>query len=203
MPGWMLSHFQVVYKTAYYCPQSNATAGASCFSATNYPQAVNAAAQKGGTADTSANAYFSGGESILQYYPGQTYRGIVQLPDGTPVPGVRVTVDDSWGIPHMTTLTAKDGSFSVILPPGDDTVNVTTGSIDGLRQQGNTLLRSVAIGVPTSVGLSFNAPALVQPITLQPATFQGYVYWSANNSSAYLPNDDTLVPGAQIVLWCP
>ena len=203
MPGWMLSHFQVVYKTAYYCPQSNATSGASCFSATNYPTAVSSAAQNGGTADTTANAYFSGGESILQYYPGQPYRGVVQLPDGTPVSGVRVTVDDGWGIPHMTTFTAKDGSFSVILPPGSDTVNVTTGSLDGLRQQGTTLLKSVHIDVLPSIGLSFDAPTLVQPITLTPATFQGYVYWNANNSSAYVPSVDSLVPGAQVVLWGP
>ena len=201
MPGWMLQHFQIAYKTAYYCPQDNATLGSSCFAATNYPQAVSTAAQKGGTADTSANAYFSGGESILQYYPGQPYRGTVQLPDGTPVSGVRVTVDDSWGIPHMTTFTAKDGSFSVVLPPGSDTVNVTTGSLAGVRQQGTTLLKSVHIDVPSAVGLSFDAPALVQPIVLTPATVQGYLYWNANNSSAYVASVDSLVPGAQVVLW--
>ena len=203
MPGWMLQHFQVVYKTAYYCPKSNVSVGSSCFAATNYPDAVSSAAQHGGIADTTASSYFSGGESILQYYPGQPYRGTVQLPDGTPVPGVRVTVDDGWGIPHMTTLTAKDGSFSVLLPPGNDTVNVTTGSIAGLRQQGNTLLTSVHLDVPSSVGLSFDAPALVQPITLAPATVQGYVYWNVDNSSVYNPGVDPLVPGAQVVLWGP
>ncbi len=200
MPGWMLQHFQVEYKTAYYCPQNNATPGSSCFAATNYPSAVSSA-QHHGTADASPNAYFSGGESILQYYPGQPYRGTVQLPDGAPVPGVRLTVDDGWGIPHMTTVTGKDGSFSLVLPPGNDTVNVTTGSLDGLSQQGNTLLTSVHIDVPMSVGLSANAPALVRPITLAPATFQGFVFWNSANTSSYVPKVDPLVPGAQVVLW--
>lgn len=203
MPGWMLEHFQVVYKTAYYCPQDNASFGASCFSAVNYPNAVSSAARNGGTADTAPDAYFAGGESILEYYPGQPYLGTVRLPDGTPVSGVRVTVDDGWGIPHMTTLTAKDGSFSLILPPGNDTVNVTTGSLDGLRQQGSTLLQSVAIDVPSAIGSSLDAPTLFRPITLTPATVQGYVYWNANNSSVYLASIDPLVPGAQVVFWGP
>ena len=202
LPGWMLQHFQVVYKTAYYCAQKNVTSGSSCFAATNYPTAVgNAASAKGGTADTSFQSYFSGGESILQYYPGQPYLGSVVLPDGTPVAGARVTVADSWGIPHMTTLTGKDGSFSLVLPPGNDTVNVTVGALNGLRQQGATVLKTLHIDVPQAIGLSDSAPTLVQTIPIGPATVQGFVYWNSSNTSGFVPAVDALIPGAQIVLW--
>ncbi len=201
MPGWMLEHFQVVYRTAYYCPQANVSASSSCLSATNYPTAVALAAKDHGTADTSADAYFSGGESFLEYYPGQTLIGTVTTSGGAPVAGAQVTVDDGWGIPHMTTHTANDGSFSVVLPPGNDTLNITTGSQNLLLQQGNITLDSIHLTVPNAVGLSPDAPPLVETFHLDPATVQGYVYWNSNNSTAYDPATDVLAPGAQVVLW--
>jgi len=203
LPGWMLQHFQVVYKTAYYCPQKNATTGSSCFAAQNLPTAVALANATHGTADTSAGAYFGGGESMLEYYPGQTFLGDVVLSGGTPVSGARVTVADGWGVPHMTTFTSGDGSFSVVLPPGNDTVNITMGTFDGLRQQGNILLKSLHIDVPNAVGMSFNAPNLVRTVQLAPSSIQGFIYWNANNSSSFVPAVDPLIPGAHIVLWGP
>jgi dolichyl-phosphooligosaccharide-protein glycotransferase len=203
MPGWMLQHFEVVYKTGYYCPQPNQTAGASCFAATNAPEAVAQAARTHGSADTSAGSYFGGGESMLAYYAGQPFLGDLTLPSGTPVAGADVTVDDGWGIPHMTTVTAKDGSFSLILPPGNDTVNITMGSFNALRQQGNVLLKSLAIPVSNAVGFSFNAPSIVESIQLPPAKVQGFVYWNSNNSTGYAPAEDPLIPNAQVTLWGP
>jgi asparagine N-glycosylation enzyme membrane subunit Stt3 len=202
MPGWMLQHFQVVYRTAYYCPQANVSASAACLSATNLPTAEALAAKDHGTADTSADAYFSGGESFLQYYPGQTLLGTVATSSGAPVAGAQVTVDDGWGIPHMTTHTTSDGSFSVVLPPGNDTLNITTGSQNLLLQQGNLSLDSVHLTVPNSLGLSLDTPPLLETFHLAPAKVQGFVYWNANNSTSYDPTDP-LVPGAQIVLWGP
>jgi dolichyl-phosphooligosaccharide-protein glycotransferase len=203
MPGWMLQHFQVVYKTAYYCSKTNAPTGSSCFSATNEPAAVSLAAHANGTADTSAGSYFSGGESMLEYYPGQPLLGDVLLPSGTPVAGAYVTVDDGWGIPHMTTFTAKDGSYSVVLPPGNDTVNITMGTFNPLHQQGNIVLKSLHLSVPNAVGYNFNAPSLVVPVTLAAAKVQGFVYWNVNNTSAFAPAQDPLIPNALVTLWGP
>jgi dolichyl-diphosphooligosaccharide--protein glycosyltransferase len=203
MPGWMLQHFQVVYKTAYYCPQKNAVSGSSCYGAMNQPEAIAKAAATHGSADTTPGSYFGGGETMLEYYPGQTLLGDVVLPSGTPVSGARVTVFDQWGIPHMTAFTQADGSFSVVLPPGNDTVNVTMGTFDALYQQGDTVLKTLSIDVPAAVGLSYAAPSLVETVQLAPASVQGFVYWNANNSSSFVPPEDTVVPGAQVVLWGP
>jgi hypothetical protein len=197
-PGWMLQHFEVVYKTAYVCSQANY--GGVC-DATNQPAAVAEAARINGSADTRAYSYFSGGESMLEYYPGQTLLGNVQLADGSPVGGARVTVTDGWGIPHESVLTAPDGSFSVVLPPGNDTVNITMGSLVGVTQQGQNLLKSVKIDVPNAVGLSFNAPNLVQTFTVGSGTIDGFVFWENVNSTSYHPSTDTLIPGAQVVFW--
>jgi len=199
-PGWMLQHFEVVYKTAYLCTQPNY---AGVCNAANVPAAVAEAPRINGSADTRAYSYFSGGESILEYYPGQTLLGNVELANGAPAGGVRVTVTDGWGIPHDTVLTAPDGSFSLVLPPGNDTVNITMGAVDALTQQGGNLLKSVKIVVPNAVGLSFEAPSLVQTFKLGSGTVDGYLYWENVNSTTYNPSTDTLIPGAQVVLWGP
>jgi len=199
-PGWMLQHFQIVYKTAYLCSQPND--GGTCV-ATNQPTAVAQASRINGSADTRPYSYFSGGESMLEYYPGQTLLGNVVLADGAPVGGARVTVDDGWGIPHQTVLTSPDGSFSIVLPPGNDTLNVTAGPLQGLSQAGDLLLKSESIVVPDATGLSLNAPSLVQTITVGSGSVQGFVYWENGNTTTYTPPGDTLIPGAQVVLWGP
>ncbi len=197
-PGWMLQHFQVVYRTGYACNTPNATSGSPCFYATNVPTADEIQSKDNGTADTSPDTMFNdGGEAILEYYPGQPMSGTVTLGNGRPIADARVTVDDSWGIPHMTTLTASDGSYSLILPPGRDTVNVTTGALNPISQQGATLLGEFNITVPDAYGLSYDAPTLVEPLVIKGATVQGLLTWNAANSKT----GPTPIVGASVVLY--
>ncbi|MEM0128835.1 MAG: carboxypeptidase regulatory-like domain-containing protein [Thermoplasmata archaeon] len=200
-PGWMLSHFMVVYQTAYYCPNPAQAANQNCYSATNKPTALALAKSQGGVANTNMSAYFSGGESMLVYYPGQPMTGTITLPDGTPVAGARVTVTDQWGIPHQTVITGPQGQYSLLLPPGNDTVNVTIGTLQGLSQQGNILLTSVPVQVPNAVGFSIQAPTLVRTIVVPRSTVSGMVYWNLANSSSYAPILDPPVSGATVRLW--
>ncbi len=199
-PGWMLEHFQIVYRTAYVCPGvANATSGSACFYPTNLPDATATANRTHGTADTAAFSYFQGGETMLAYYPGEPLRGTVVLDNGAPVSGLRVTVDDAWGTPHMTTLTAADGTFSLVLPPGNDTLKFTTGTLDALNQTGTTLVRSLKFAVPNATGYSLNAPTLVQAFTVPSGSVQGLVYWNVANSSKY-ETVDPVIPNAKVVL---
>jgi dolichyl-phosphooligosaccharide-protein glycotransferase len=201
-PGWMLQHFQVVYRTAYYCPYSQPSAHPGCYTATNLPTANALAKAQNGSVDSSGGSYIeSGGESILEYYPGQTMTGTVTLPNGRAVPNAFVTVDDAWGIPHEVAVTGPDGAYSVVLPPGNDTVNVSIGTFQGLSQQGTNVLADLAVQVPDAVGLNPSASPLVRPIVLHPSTVQGYVYWNTGNNSSYIASVDTLVPGANVTLW--
>jgi dolichyl-phosphooligosaccharide-protein glycotransferase len=203
-PGWMLQHFAVVYKTAYYCAsQSQAATNPNCYVAMNQPSAESLANKTGGVANLGTGSYFNGGESMLAYYPGQTLLGTLQLPNGAPVGGDRVTVFDGWGIPHESVVTAADGSFSLVLPPGNDTLNVTTGALQGLSQQGEVVLKTIHLYVPPSVAYSYSAPSMPMTITVGGSTVSGFVYWNVGNGSAYEPATDPVVVGAQAVLWGP
>ncbi len=199
-PGWMLQHFEVEYQTAYYCNQTNAPSSSSCFDATNRPEAEALAAEYNGTADLSAGSYFSGGESILVYYAGQTLLGDLTLPNGAPAAGLRVTVDDGWGIPHMTTVTSSTGAYSLVLPPGNDTVNVTAGSFDPLTQQDSVLVKSIKIDVPNAIGFSYAAPNLAMTTSVPATVVQGQVYWQTGTNTTYVAGESA-VSSAKVVLW--
>ncbi len=200
-PGWMMSHFEVEYQTAYYCPTVAQASNQGCYYATNKPTALALQASQGGIADTNASAYFSGGESMLVYYPGQTMTGTVELPSGAPVAGARVTVTDSWGIPHQTVVTGPNGQYTVVLPPGNDTVNVTMGTFQGTSQQGNIVLASVPVAVSSAVGFSYNAPVVARPIVVSASVVQGIVYWNVANQTTYNPASDPPVQGATAEFW--
>ncbi len=202
-PGWMLQHFRAVYITAFYCPHGS-TGGNGCV-AMNQPEAIALAKATNGTAETvtngAAGSYYTNGNSILAYYAGQPLLGSVTLPDGAPVAGARVTVYDAFNIPHETTVTAKDGSFSLTLPPGNITVNVTSGSFNGLIQAGSTTLSTTHLYVAPALGYAFDAPPLVRSFTLAPAKISGTLYWNNANNTTYQPPSDTIIPGATVNLW--
>ena len=200
-PGWMLQHFEVVYRTAYVCPGiRNAPAGSACYHATNLPAAAIIANQTKGSADTNTTPYFQGGESMLAYYPGQTLLGTVALPGGIPVQNARVTVYDGWGIPHMSAVTAADGTFSLVLPPGNDTLNITDGNFSAKLQADENSLASVHLNVSSSLGYGLNAPNMVRTFTLDGGTVNGLVYYNLANNSSYVPATDPVLRGARLVL---
>ncbi len=198
-PGWMLQHFEVTYRTAYYSPTAT-TSSTDCDIATNYPQAEALAAKTNGTANLGSDCYFNGGEAILEYYPGQPLSGTITLPNGSPIAGARVTVYDSWGIPHQTVLTSADGSYSVILPPGNDTLNVTSGNLQGLGQNGTELLESIHLYVAPALGFSLTAVPISQNIVLQPGSVDGFVYWNSTGNQTYESSVDPPAVGASVTL---
>ena len=201
-PGWMLQHFEVAYRTAYYSPTAT-TSSSACDIATNLPQAQALAAKTNGTANLASSCYFNGGEAILQYYPGQPLSGTISLPDGSPVAGARLTVYDGWGIPHQTVLSSADGSYSVTLPPGNVTLNVTGGPLQGLKQNGTELLDSIHLFVNPALGFSLASPPISQNIVLQPGSVNGFVYWNATGNMTYDASVDPVAIGANVTLGGP
>jgi dolichyl-diphosphooligosaccharide--protein glycosyltransferase len=197
-PGWMMQHFMMGYRTAYYCPLKNYTS--SCFDAINLNLAQAYQKAGTGTVDTSTNSYYSGGETILEYYPGAAVSGAVVLSNGSPVPGVHVTMLDSWGIPHMVATTNKYGAFKLLAPPGNDTIAVSYGGVSGLTQTGSTEVTTYNITVSQQLAYSYGSPPIYVPITLKPAMLSGVLYWNTANSSSYVQSTDVPITGARMTL---
>ncbi|HTT17162.1 MAG TPA: carboxypeptidase regulatory-like domain-containing protein [Thermoplasmata archaeon] len=200
-PGWMLQHFEVEYQTAYVCPGvANAPPSSPCYHAVNRPAAIRIANATNGSSNVSAFDYFQGGESILTYYPGVTLDGRVALPSGKPVAGVWVTVYDGWGIPHMVNVTNAQGEFSVVLPPGNDTVNITTGKFAKLNESGTDLIASIPEKVSDALGYSPSSPTMVQTYTVGNSSANGLVFWNVSGNGTYVAEADPVVHGAVVTL---
>jgi dolichyl-diphosphooligosaccharide--protein glycosyltransferase len=143
MPAWMMKHYQLVYRTSYRNP----------FNTTeylNHPDAWEA------MLDTEANELVNrlendgidndrngivddrgeggvvtsglrSGVVYIKYYEGAYLNGTVKTDKGQPVPGIRVSVSDEYGIPHDAVLTDENGTYHLIAPEGNVSVHASTG----------------------------------------------------------------------------
>lgn len=126
MPGWNMTHFRVVYRTAYFNPYSTeevaehpeAWRAISYELAEEYKAKIQAGEMVGSIDESSYNLY-TAGTTFLKYYHGAFLNGTVTTEQGLPAAGVRVTVQDEYGIPHDWTTTDKDGHYSLLAPFGN------------------------------------------------------------------------------------
>lgn len=151
MHGWMLNHFKLVYRTAYFnpFPQDQVESHPEAWVAMNFFDALTLQdqIQRGevvGTVDLSSAGNLLQGVIILKYYDGAIMRGRVLSETGSVLQGVRVTVLDELGIPHDFTETGEDGFYEVTLPFGNSHVVASVGDV-GPRTQ----LKSIVLDEKT------------------------------------------------------
>ena len=126
MPGWNLTHFRLVYRTAYWNPYTDYKNHSDAWQAVSMDDAIKYEREKKGVVDMSAGTLYNG-VTFLEYYEGAIVNGTVLTPDGKPVGGVRVTVYDDYGIPHESVISNKEGKYSIIAPFGNVTLLLSTG----------------------------------------------------------------------------
>jgi len=135
MQGYNMTHFRMVYRTAYYNPYDDYANHTDAWYAISYDTAIKYQDLiddnlMNGTVDMSSSV-LAGGVVFLQYYEGVTVYGQVLSKDGDPMAGIYVTASDEYGIPHNVTKTDENGYYSVILPFGDNvTVTYSYGALD-------------------------------------------------------------------------
>ncbi len=141
--GWMMKHFRVVYRTAYFnpFPQDEAREHPEAWEAVNFFDALEFQdqIQRGlmeGTVDLGASGNLVQGVVILKYYDGARMRGRVLSETGATLEGVRLTVLDELGVPHDFVKTDTDGSFDVTLPFGQTSVVASVGVVDNRTHVG-------------------------------------------------------------------
>ncbi len=145
--GWMLKHFKLVYRTAYFNPYppeevANRTGDWTAMNLLDTAELAERI-QRGeaeGTLDTTPAGNLLQGIVILEYYDGAILRGAVTTEEGRPLERVRITVLDELSIPHDVAMTDSAGFYEVILPFGDVRVVASVGDLDNRTQVGSVIL---------------------------------------------------------------
>lgn len=213
MQGWNMSHFRMVYRTAYYnpFPEDQVKNHSSGWRAISYDEALELkdqidAGKAIGTVDLSPSSLMSG-VVFIQYYEGAIIEGTVMTESGQPYPDIWVTALDEYGIPHNTVKTDKDGKYSVIAPFGKVEVVYSYGTLD-LRRQIATELSRKTLNITYDQAMRqeidadgsgkwdyyINGDAFVQGSDLK-----GKIFWDNDGSGTYDFSDE-LILGASALL---
>lgn len=194
MQCWNMTHFELVYKTAFWNPYTDYKNHTNAWQAISIQQAYYYQQKGIGTADLSppANETLVNDVVIVEYYPGAIVSGKVTLPDGSPMSNVRVTLYDQYGIPHTYTHTNSQGYYTLDAVAGNDTLEFTTNGVnvsngDKLMLDDNTTLSSInlyisqdqANRIPTSINASSGLPDyyITKNLVIPASNVDGVVYY--------------------------
>ncbi len=212
IPAWNLTHFRVVYRTAYYNPYTDPSNHTTAWRAVNYNQAQAlqqqiSAGTTTGVVDMSTLTSIQNGAIILRYYPGAFVNGTVNV-GGVPLSGVRITVTDELGTPHYETTTDAKGRYSAIVPFGNITITASTGTADNRTLVGSNVLGSVTIPVSEDQAMRVNQDLngdgipdwlMTHDFAVTPMSLQGTLYFDMNHDGSY-DAGDAVAPGATLTI---
>ena len=212
MQGWNLSHFRVVYKTAYYnpYPREEIANHTDAWRAVEYKEALDLQGKinRGeavGVVDATPTSLIRRGIVFLKYYDGAFLNGTVSL-DGVPWPNVRVTVHDDYDIPHDTVLTGADGRYSVLLPFGQTHVAFSLGTADNRTMTGPTTVHELRLDVSDEAAMREDVDGdgdglvdwkMTRNVDVSGATRSGSVFLDVDRDSQ-LDAGEPLLAGADL-----
>jgi len=213
MQGWNLSHFRMVYRTAYYnpFPQDQVANHSSAWRAISYDEALVLrdeidSGNATGTVDLSPSALIRG-VVFMQYYEGAIIEGTVKTSSGLPFPEVWVTALDEYGIPHDTVKTDRDGKYRVIAPFGKVDIAYSFGDLDPRTQIGTQIAQTTfdityeqAMRQETDSNGDGKFDYYINgDITLQGYDLNGIVYWDLDGDGT-LSSVDVVIEGATVIV---
>ncbi len=214
MQGWNLTHFRMVYRTAYYNPFPEETVRnhTDAWRAISYDEGLELRdkIEKGeaqGVVDLSAYSLRSG-VVFLQYYDGAIIEGTATTESGTPYANAWVTVLDEYGIPHHTVKTDSQGHYRALAPFGDVKVIYSYGELDLRRQVATEIGReSFNISHDQAMRKKIDKDGdgvwdykIDGDVTLPGASVDGRVYWDQNQDGKYNPGTDQPISNASVAI---
>jgi len=215
MPGWNLTHFRVVYRTAYYNPWP----AAQIYLHQDEWKAVNidearvlkqkiSAGEITGYVDDGPRSYYTAGASFLKYYHGAIVNGTLTTEAGDPIANAAVTVYDEYGIPHQVVTTDAEGRYSAIAPFGNVTIYFTTGSVRNQNLRGSGELGSISFTVTDeqAMRLPYDLDGdgvydylITKDFVAEGGHVLGDVFWDMNKDKNYTAGTDELIP--DVTVW--
>lgn len=210
MPGWNMTHFRVVYLTAYWNPYKDYQNHSDAWRAINYAEAIEKQKHDEGVVDLSSRSSIGQSVAMIKYYPGAFFNGTLKLSSGAPASGYRITVQDEFGIPHMSVVTGTDGKYNLILPFGNISIVVSTGGdLNKMSMTEKTEITRYTLNVSEAAAYRENVDAdkdgnwdylLKKDIVIPTGTIKGTVFWDNDNSATYSSTSDTVIPNARVYL---
>jgi len=148
MQAWMMKHFQLVYRTAYYNPYNNteykyhpdawiAMSEKEAYDLVEKFESDGLDNDRNGKIDSNdkgeggvVTSGLRSGVVFIKYYEGAYLNGTITTYKGTPLKNIRVTVYDEYGIPHDSIKTDENGEYHLIACGGNVTIQVSAGGWD-------------------------------------------------------------------------
>jgi asparagine N-glycosylation enzyme membrane subunit Stt3 len=214
MQGWNLSHFRMVYRTAYYNPYPAELVSdhPEAWRAVSWEEAVELkekidAGEIDGLVDMSAPTLASG-VVFVQYYEGAILEGTATTESGKPFANAWVTVLDDYGVPHQTVKTDESGHYSAIMPFGNVTIVYSYGDLD-LRTQvaGELLMVNHNISYSQAMRAEVDSDNdgvwdyhINGDVQIPSSSIDGTVFWDIDGDGEFNPSVDEPMTDAQVIL---
>jgi dolichyl-diphosphooligosaccharide--protein glycosyltransferase len=215
MPGWNLTHFMQVYRTAYYnpFPAAEMSEHRDDWTAMSYDQAeaLKAAISAGtatGVVDDSAYTFYGAGASFLEYYKGAYVNGTLTTEQGYPVGGIRVTIQDKYSIPHGSVFTDANGHYSLLAPPGTDTLTFSSGDARNPTLVGTTEIKKMILNITDNQSMRVHEDMnndgildyiITKDFAMKGTLISGTIFWDVDLDQNYTEGTDQLFVGSQTV----
>ncbi|MCJ7562421.1 MAG: carboxypeptidase-like regulatory domain-containing protein, partial [Thermoplasmata archaeon] len=214
MPGWNMTHFRMVYRTAYYNPyptaeipyHSDATIAISYDEALEISEKI-ANGEMDGYVYAPASAYQSG-TVFLEYYHGAYVNGTVTTEEEYPVEGMVVTILDEYGIPHHVTTTNSEGEYSLLAPFGNVTVVISQGSYMTTSLIGTNEIDYVQFNVTDDQAMRVKQDLdgdgildyiITKDFVMTSTPVSGDIFWDVDKDGNYTVGTDEIIPDVTVV----
>ncbi len=213
-PAWNMTHFRMVYRTAYYNPYPDPeySKHPDAWRAIGLDEAIAKkklidSGQLQGVVDQSSGVVYTAGAVFLEYYKGAYVNGTLTTEEGDPVAGVRVTVQDEYGIPHGSVLTDGKGQYSLLAPFGNVTVVASTGDAKNIAMTGSNVVAKVQFNVTDNQAMRVNEDLdnngipdyiITKDFSMKGSETTGNIFWDVDNDGNYTADKDMLIPNVMV-----
>ncbi len=214
MPGWNMTHFKVVYRTAYFnpYPSSEVSLHSDAWRAVSYDEALElnkqiSAGEITGVVDYSASSLYQSGTVFLKYYHGAYVNGTITTEEGYPVEGIWVTVQDEYGIPHQQVKTDSEGRYSVLAPFGNVTVIISEGAAENPGLTGSNVVTRMKFNVTDDQSMRVPQDLdgdgmmdyiITKDYVMRSSTVSGDIFWDNDKEGNYTAESDDMITGATV-----
>ncbi|MEW5748024.1 MAG: carboxypeptidase regulatory-like domain-containing protein [Candidatus Thermoplasmatota archaeon] len=214
MPGWNMTHFRAVYRTAYYnpWPSGQVALHSADWRAVSYEEALElyeqiTAGEIEGVVDYSASSLYNSGTVFLKYYHGAYVNGTVTTEEGYPAEGLWVTVQDEYGIPHQQVRTDALGRYSLLAPFGEVTVIISDGSAVNPGLTGSNIVARMEFNVTDDQAMRVRQDLdgdgvldyiITKDHVMKASRVYGDVFWDVDGEGNYTADTDILMEDVEV-----